>query len=465
MVRRRVLLGATVLVAACSEPPAAVAPPPPGPAIDAAVVRANPHNVLSAVVTVRVWFADSVAVLYGPEGAAPDSVTEAVIPAGDSAVVPVLGLLPGTRYDLRVLAYGAGGPVDGDPLPFTTDTLPSDLPAYVASGFDPSPGFVVFAAGRYGLVIDNTGRVVWYRRFPNGAGLNFQAQPTGRYYVRPPTPDPADREPWLELDALGAVVRSFGCANNLLPRFHDLIAAADGGYWVMCDEMRTMDLTAEGGVANAQVTGTVIQHLSAAGELLFQWSPFDHFAITDLDAASRTGTTVNWTHGNALDLDSDGNLVVSFRSLSEITKIDTRTGAVLWRMGGSRNEFAFQGTPLPAFARQHGLRLTAPASFVLLDNMGDPQGTRAERYLFDEGQRIALQVASYGSEPAVTALLGGTTQALPGDRTLVAFGNGGRVEEYDAAGRVVWRIDGNPGYVFRAQRIRSLYAPGVGTPR
>jgi hypothetical protein len=29
---------------------------------------------------------------------------------------------------------------------------------------------------------------------------------------------------------------------------------------------------------------------------------------------------------------------------------------------------------------------------------------------------------------------------------------------------VVWRIEGNPGYVFRAQRIRSLYRPGGGTP-
>jgi hypothetical protein len=47
----------------------------------------------------------------------------------------------------------------------------------------------------------------------------------------------------------------------------------------------------------------------------------------------------------------------------------------------------------------------------------------------------------------------------------VSFGPARRVEEYDASGRVVWRIEGNPGYVFRAQRIRSLYQPGVGLPR
>jgi len=45
------------------------------------------------------------------------------------------------------------------------------------------------------------------------------------------------------------------------------------------------------------------------------------------------------------------------------------------------------------------------------------------------------------------------------------FGTAGRVEEYDSAGRVVWQIDGNPGYVFRAQRVRSLYNPGTDLTR
>src|SRR5207245_4845941 len=108
--------------------------------------------------------------------------------------------------------------------------------------------------------------------------------------------------------------------------------------------------------AKAKVQSAVVHHASGDRTLLFQCNPFDHFSIEDLPLADRTGPTVNWTHGTALDLDSDGNLVVSFRSLNEITKIDTRTGAVLWRMGGIKNEFTFLDTPLPAFAHQHGLR-------------------------------------------------------------------------------------------------------------
>jgi hypothetical protein len=307
--------------------------------------------------------------------------------------------------------------------------------------------------------------VCWYHRFPDGAGLNFQPQPTGRYVAFPPMSG-AWAGNWLELDPLGSLTRTFGCVGGLSTRFHDLIARPDGSYWVMCDETRSMDLTAHGGVANAQVTGTQVQHVSGSGDLLFQWSPFDHFDITDIDPAERTGPTVNWTHGNAIDLDDDGNLLISFRSLNEIAKIETGTGGVLWRMGGRRNQFSFLGTTTPAFLRQHGLRVTGRHQLMLLDNHGEPAGSRVERYELDTGApgssgRTARLISTYVPDSRIVAQLGGTTQPLPGGRSLVAYGNGGRVEEYDAAGQVVWRIEGNPGYVFRAQRIQSLYFPAA----
>ena len=102
---------------------------------------------------------------------------------------------------------------------------------------------------------------------------------------------------------------------------------------------------------------------------------------------------------------------------------------------------------------------------MLLDNLGNPGGSRAERYEYDAASRTARLVGSYGSSPSVVALLGGSAQDQPDGHTLVAYGNGNRVEEYDATGQVVWRIEGNPGYLFRAQRIRSLYHPGVGSMR
>jgi hypothetical protein len=461
---RFLCLAAALLVTVGCWSDGVMAPAVLPPEIQASAVAPNRHNVLSAMVTARVRLADSVAVRYGVAGEDLGSTTPAVVLVDDAMVLPVLGLAALTPYALQVVAYGGGQVVAGERLTLSTGPLPDDLPTYIAGGPDPSPGYVVFAAGRYGLVIDNTGRVVWYHRFPTGPGLNFQPQPTGRYVARPPPSDPTQPAQWVEIDPLGDLTRTLGCAGGLQPRFHDLLTEPDGSYWILCDDTRTMDLSPMGGVADARVTGTVVHQVSAAGELLFQWSPFDHFEITDLAADERAGSTVNWTHGNALELDADGNLLVSFRNLSEITKIDTRSGLVLWRMGGLRNQFTFENVSAPAFARQHSVRATAPGRLLLLDNLGNPAASRAERYVYDEAARTARLVGSYGSEPAIAAQLGGTTQDLPGGRTLVTFGSAGRVEEYDASGNVVWQIEA-PGYVFRAQRIHSLYRPGVGSAR
>ena len=199
--------------------------------------------------------------------------------------------------------------------------------------------------------------------------------------------------------------------------------------------------------------------------MLFAWSPFDHLEVTSFEQPVPGQPNVNWTHGNAIALDSDGNLLISFRNLSEIAKIDTQTGEVRWHLGGVHNEFAFEGPVSLPFARQHGVRLAERGELVLLDNLGDPAGSRTLRYVVDETARKARLAAVYRPDAPVIAQVGGTTQPLRGGRTLVSYGSGGRVEEYDSAGRVVWRIAGNPGYIFRAQRIRSLYAPGADPPR
>lgn len=454
---RRHMRNALLVVAAggCADASA----PAPAPEIVSAVVESNPENVISAAVTIVAQNADSVRVHYRLEGGeAADSVTPAEA-TGESNTIPVVGLLPERRYSMRAVAFGPGGVTSGDAVLFVTGALPADLPAYSASGDDPSPGYVVFAAGRYGVVIDNAGRVVWYRSFVDGLWLNFMAQANDRYVTRFVTPDPFDGEAWVEVDQLGNVTRTFGCRMNLQPRFHDVIVEEDGSYWILCDETRVMDLSASGGHAEAEVTGTAVQYIGADGEMRFHWSPFDHFDIMDVDSATRAEPRVNWTHGNSLDLDGAGGLLVSFRNLNEITSIDARTGAVRWRLGGARNEFEFVGQD--PFAGQHSVRTMGAGRIVLLDNVGDA-ASQAEQWQIDAASRVATLERSQSATPAVRTLVGGSVQSLPGDRTLVSFGTEGRVEEYDASGRVVWRIEGTPGYVFRAQRIQSLYHPGRG---
>ena len=461
---------ATLLVIVACGGDAFVAPSPcdavAAPVVSRASVATDSTNVLRAFVSADVSGADSVAVRFG-EGSVRDGATPAVVPASGSVVTPILGLAPSRDYSAQLVAFGACGTTTAaEPLLFRTAALPADLPSFTAEGSDPSPGFMVAAAGNYGLVLDNGGRVVWYHRFPDGPGLNFQAQPDGRYAARLPAPVTVEGV-WVEIDPSGRLARTLGCARGLQPRMHDMIAQADGSYWVMCDEVRTLDLSAQGKPADARVQGTGVQHRGPNGDLLFAWSPFDHFDVelSVLDPADRDAAVINWTHGNAIDLDADGNILLSSRNLSEVTKIDTRTGAVRWRLGGLHNQFTIEGSAAPPFVRQHGVRALAGGQLSLLDNLGHSTGSRAERYEIDEARRSARLGVAYTSAAGLVAQVGGTSQVLANGHTLVSYGNGNGVEEYDAAGRVVWRLTGRTGYVFRAQRIRSLYSPGVGDPR
>lgn len=311
------------------------------------------------------------------------------------------------------------------------------------------------------VVVDNSARVVWYYHFPNGVLNSVQAHASAHYTLMSLTV-PVRR--FLVLDPYGTEVDQLQCV-GWDTRFHDLLVLAAGDFWILCDEERVMDLSSLGGVSNANVMGTVVQHISPTGHVLFEWKALDHFQVTDLPAAERTGPNVNFTHGNGIELDSDGNLLLSFRSLDEITKVDVATGQVIWRLGGLANQFTFLNDPQGGFDGQHGVRRAGPGEIQLLDNRPSPP-SRLVRYRLDENAMTADLVWEFVHSPTTWSRVGGSTQFYPGGKGLVSFGTAGRVVEVSPQGTPVWELTGLDGtYVFRAQRISSLYSPGVDPTR
>ena len=450
---------AALLAGAC-----ATEPPPAPPQMSGATVAPLPSNVLGAVARVTVTGADSVRARFRREGEAVDEVTPAVPAVAATEGILLLGLHSEAAYAVRVEAFGPGGRAEGAALPRVTGALPAVLPVIRTVGTDPSPGYVAFASGMYGLVIDNGGRIVWYHRFPNGPGLNFMPLPNGRWAARPAPAVSGQAPRWVQVDPDGRVLDAVGCADGFIARPHDLVREADGSWWLLCDEVRTLDLSPHGGRPDARVTGTAIQHIGADGTVRFRGSAFDHLDITELPAAQRNGETVNWTHGNALTRDG-GGILVSFRNLDQVVRIDTGTGQVTWRLGGTGNSFMIEGVEGRPFAGQHGVRIDAAGRLLLFDNVGKAGDSRVERYVLDPARGVARLEASWGLAPSVEGTLAGSVQELPGGRVLAAFGSGGRVVEFGPDGQPAWWIEGSLGFVFRAQRVLSLYAPGVGLAR
>jgi hypothetical protein len=225
-----------------------------------------------------------------------------------------------------------------------------------------------------------------------------------------------------------------------------------------------MDLTAIGGQADAQVLGDLLVRLNGSNQLVFQWDAFDHLpAIDDLDPQiDHTGSTVDWTHGNAIDVAADGNYLVSFRNISQVVKIDSASGAVLWKLGGSDGDFTFVDDPLGGFSLQHGIRELPNGNLLLFDNGNghNPPQTRAVEYHLDLNARTARMVWQYDANPHLFAPFTGFAQRLANNNTLVSYGPLATVREVNLAEQLQWSLSGppgQPGLIYRSFRIDSLY--------
>jgi len=369
---------------------------------------------------------------------------------------------PGTRFTVgrpavRDLAAGGGGwmagiarrvgaslalaapagplPVDSpSPSPdrtplkhLSTDSLPAGFPKlYTQLDGTPAPGYI-FAANvkfqgpdtTYLLITDNLGNPVACQRM-SALCFDFKLQPNGllTYYD-------ATKEGFYALDAGFAVVDSFFCGNGYTADLHELRLTSDGHAWLFSYDPEAVDMSkvVPGGFQWATVTGLIIQELDSNKNVVFQWRSWDHFQITDATHENLTAQEVDYVHGNALDFDADGNLILSCRHMDEITKIDRATGNLLWRWGGKHNQFTFVNDTL-GFSHQHAIRRIPNGDFTMFDNGNyhTPQFSRALEYQLDEQNHAATLVWQYVRNPAVYGEAMGYVQRLPDGNTLVSWG-------------------------------------------
>jgi len=454
-----------LLLAACNHNSVDPKTPAILPTLFNVSVNSNAHNVLSAVVTARSMNAAELAVEYGIDSLFKQQ-TPFVPVNGDSTRIPVLGLEASRSYAMRVVAVSVNGDkTNSKPFSFSTPKLPDDLPRVsVVARQSPSAGFVMlgFASSEtptkfYATIVDNDGKIVWYKGFDSGV-VDFQKQTNGNYTAFASL----DGSPphFYEFDNLGNITREFRADNGMDTGPHEL-RLLNGGYCLFGIQFRTMDFTAIGGAQNANVRGTVVEyHRDNAQPLL--WNPFDHFEVVDTAPdVSLTAPNINPWHGNAIDIDADGNLLVSLRNSDEITKIDSRTGQIIWRLGGKKSQFTFVNDRFNGFSHQHGIRRLPNGNLILFDNsnLHSPPESRAVEYKIDEQAKIAELVWEYRHAPALYGFALGFAQRLANGNTLICYGTAQRIIEVDRLGAKQWELAilGSQVFTYRAFRIESLY--------
>ena len=93
-----------------------------------------------------------------------------------------------------------------------------------------------------------------------------------------------------------------------------------------------------------------------------------HFLITDAhEHVNLLDSLIDPIHGNAIEVYSNNELLLSARNLNEITKINWNTGNIIWRLGGKNNMFEYENDTL-GFSMQHDCRKLDNGNLSLFDN-------------------------------------------------------------------------------------------------
>ncbi|MCH7536032.1 MAG: aryl-sulfate sulfotransferase, partial [Bacteroidetes bacterium] len=129
-----------------------------------------------------------------------------------------------------------------------------------------------------------------------------------------------------------------------------------------------------------------------------------------------------YSHCNAIEIDFDGNLLLSTKRFDEITKINKNTGDIMWRLGGENNQFLFINDSAK-FCFQHDIRRLPNGNITMYDNAeytGNPP--RGLEYKIDTFQMTAQLVRELTHPLVLDAPSMGNLQRLENGNSFISWG-------------------------------------------
>jgi hypothetical protein len=155
---------------------------------------------------------------------------------------------------------------------------------------------------------------------------------------------------------------------------HEFLLTDRGTALLTAYVLRHIDLRPVGGSRSGAIQDAIFQEVDlASGRVLLEWHSLDHIPLTE-SYWPLTSWSWDYVHLNSIDVDLDGNLLVSSRNTHTVYKIDRRSGEIIWRLGGKHSDFAMGAGA--TFAWQHDPRRQADGTLTIFDNQGAPYGGR-----------------------------------------------------------------------------------------
>ena len=245
---------------------------------------------------------------------------------------------------------------------------------------------------------------------------------------------------------------------RLTPQGTALITAYYPVYW---------NAAALHGPTQQVVLDSVVQEIDVrTGLVLYQWDSLDHVPLADSyqPLPTSAGAPFDYFHINSVELQGDGDLLISARNTWAAYDVDHQTGATIWTLGGKRSSYRLGSGAV--FAFQHDVRLhteTDPTVTLFDDGAGPPKvhtESRGMTVRLDDKARTATLVAEDRHSPALAASFEGNLQPLSGGDEFVGWGQQPYFTEFNSQGQMVF--DGR--FVGANSSYRAYRFAWTGTP-
>lgn len=213
------------------------------------------------------------------------------------------------------------------------------------------------------------------------------------------------------------------------------------------------------GNQNRPLIDSVVQEIDIkTGLVLFEWHSNDHIPISESFFRSNTpGHVYDPWHLNSISIAGDGNLIVSMRNTWAVYKINHETGAVMWTLGSSKNNFKRGAGVATAF--QHDVIAQPDGSLTIFDDGAGPPNvhsqSRAVRIALNTKTMTATLVKQYFHSPPLLSIFEGNAQLLPGGDVFMGWGSVPDLSEDNSSGQQDYDAHFNvPTSSYRAYRFQ-----------
>ncbi|HWK29361.1 MAG TPA: arylsulfotransferase family protein [Solirubrobacter sp.] len=339
-----------------------------------------------------------------------------------------------------------------------------------------TPGLVFVApkrrSGQAGpTILDERGDYVYFRPMPAGTVADdfrvqtYRGQPVLTWWEGKTNDRGYGQGTWVIADRSYREIARIRAGGGLHGDLHELTLTAEGTALIPIYDPVKADLSPVGAAySDGEAVDNVIQEVDVAtGKVLWEWHSLDHVAITESYAGppQKNRFPYDYFHINSIDVDTDGNLLVSARNTWALYKLDRRTGDVLWRLGGYRSDFAL-GDGV-RFAWQHDARRQPDGTITLFDNESTPKvgdRSRVLRLDVDEAARRVTVAKAFTHPAGLLAFAEGNAQGLATGNTMVGWGMGRRVSELGPDGELLFDVKlPSDADTYRAYRFEWTGAP------